>query len=245
MKHLQLEIRVDTIDGSTRLWLQRDPELVRRTLAEIHPALIFAHDQITLSDGDVETTLLLPLITRIDLMTDHWSVWDFPFVLGALMEVTEGEFMLGLAGLQNWRHRAMQTELSLFLDVEMLNGQRLFLQMEVVGGLAAARLEKVYSLLKEHSLIFGLHTGGIGILNLSNLVRFEVHPEPPQPTPTGMARYKLNRQKQVGAGGNPRHETGNGQLHPTLPLAGSQFTFRLDEPETNGNAHLWKEGNHD
>ena len=246
MKHLHLEIRVHTIDGSTRLWLQRDPELVRRTLAEVHPALIFAHDEITLSDGDMETTLLPPLITRIDLVTDHWSVWDFPFVLGALMEVTEGEFMQGLSGLKNWRHPATQSELPVFLDVEMLNGQRLFLQMEVVGGLAAARLEKVHSLLKEHSLIFGLRTGGIGILNLSNMVHFEVHPEPPQPASKGMPRYKLNQQKQVGANGEPHHETGNGQSHSTLPLAGSQFTSRLDESETYGNAHhLWKEDNHD
>lgn len=50
----------------------------------------------------------------------------------------------------------------------MLNGRRLFLHVAVVGGLATARLEKGYSLLKEHSLIFGLRTGGIGILNLSN-----------------------------------------------------------------------------
>lgn len=246
MKHLHLEIRVDTIDGSTRLWLQRDPELVRRSLAEIHPALIFAHDQITLSDGDTETTLLLPLVTRIDLVTDHWSVWDFRFVLGAWMEVTEGEFMQGLSRLQNRGHPAMQNELPVFLEVEMLNGQRLFLHMEVVGGLAAARLEKVYSLLKEHSLIFGLRTGGIGILNLSNLVGFEVYPEPPQPTPTALARYKLNRQRQARTAGEHPHEIANGQSHSTLPLAESQFTSRLGESETNGDAHhLWKQDNHD
>lgn len=193
MKHPQLEIRVDTIDGSTRLWAQQDPELVRSTVTEIDPPLIFAQNQITLSDGDAETTLLLSLINRIDLVSDRWSVWDFPFVLGALTEVTEAEFMQGLAGLHLWRQPATRSELPVYLDMELVNGQRVFLQMQVVGGSPEVRLEKVYSLLKQHSLIFGLRTGGIGILNVSNLVRFEVHPEPPQTTGMAAALSLLNR----------------------------------------------------
>src|SRR5579864_2675760 len=111
MKHPYLEIRVDTIDGAARLWVQNDLELVRGTLEEIDPPRIFAQNQTTLSDGDTETTLLLSLINRIDLVTDHWSVWDFPFVLGALTEVTEGEFTQGLAGLQARHRPATQDEL--------------------------------------------------------------------------------------------------------------------------------------
>lgn len=231
MKHSHLEIRVDTIDGSTRLWVQRDPELVQRTLNELHPALIFAQDQITFSDGDTETTLIPPLITRIDLMTEHWSVWDFPFVLGALTEVTEEEFMQGLAGLQSWRRSGTQSETPVFLDLEMVNCQRLFLHMQVVAGLSAVRLEKVYSLLKERRLIFGLRTGGIGILNLCNLVRFEVHPEPPQATATASARYHLERQKEDWVNRDQRHQTGNGKSHSTHS---SHVALGPDESEGNG-----------
>lgn len=206
MSHPHLEIRVDTIDGSTRLWVQHDAELVRRTQTEIEPPLLFAQDQITFSDGDMETTLLLSLINRIDLVTDHWSVWDFPFVLGAWTEVTEGEFMQGLAGLHHWHRPATQNELPVFLDVELVNGQRVFLQMQVVGGSPGARLEKVHLLLKESSLIFGLRTSGIGILNLSNLVRFAVYPEPPQTK--APASYVSIRNSGIGLTGNDDGKAG-------------------------------------
>jgi hypothetical protein len=174
----RLQIGVYAIDGSAQIFVQHDADIVNRTLEDLHPSRIFAQEQITIADDDTEIAIVLPLLTRIDLMTDHLSVWDFPFVLGALVEVTEGEFIEGIRNLQGWAKSGSAGETSVYLEIEMLNGQRLFLCMQVVAGLSSARLGKIYSLLKERSLIFGLRTGGIGILNLSNLVCFKVHPEP-------------------------------------------------------------------
>lgn len=192
MKHQTLKIRFDTIDGSSQTLIQADPELVNRTLNELHPTLIFTQDRIAFADEETEITLLPPLITRIDVMTDHWSVWDFPFALGAPIEITETEFMESLDTLRTWKRPNPQNEMPLFLDLQMVNGQRIFLCIHVVVGHPTVRLEKVYSLLKERRLIFGLRTGGVGILNLSNLVHFVVHPEPATPTAKGAARYGVD-----------------------------------------------------
>jgi hypothetical protein len=175
-KHPDLEIRVSTIDGSTRAFVQRDPEMVARTLIELHPALIFGQDRLIIVEDDTEVALVSPLITRVDLVTNRLSVWDFPFVLGALTEVTEAEFMEGFEGFNGSEQSG---DVPLFLSLEMVGGERLYLSMRVVAGVSTAQLGKVYSLLKERRLIFGLRTGGVGVLNISNLLGFSVHPEPP------------------------------------------------------------------
>ena len=175
-----LQVHIHTIDGSTRAFIHDYPDVVNRTLTELHPTHLFTHDRLTISEDGAEVALISPLITRIDLMTERLSVWDFPFVLGALMEVAEGEFMDGLHGLEGSERPGSPSEMPVFLDIEMVSGHRLFLWMRIVAGFPTARLARVYSLLKERRLIFGLRTGGIGVLNLSNMVRFSVHPEPPK-----------------------------------------------------------------
>jgi hypothetical protein len=49
--------------------------------------------------------------------------------------------------------------------------------MAIVAGPPANRLLRIHSLLKARSLIFGLRAGGIGVLNLANMVRFSVYPD--------------------------------------------------------------------
>jgi len=51
---------------------------------------------------------------------------------------------------------------------------------QIVRGLSAARLRRIHSLVTERQLIFDLPAGGIGVLNLSYLVRFAVHPGLPE-----------------------------------------------------------------
>jgi hypothetical protein len=171
-----LEIRVHAIDGSARTISQSDAELAERALQELDPAQLFSHDRITIADGDVEITFVPPLIARIDLVTDRLSVWDFPFVLGAPVEITEAEFTEGVEGLHEWKESS-SGEMPVFLEIEMLDGERLFLSMRVVAGLPSACLKRVHSLFKERRLIFGLQTNGIGILNHSNVVGFSVRTE--------------------------------------------------------------------
>ena len=112
-------------------------------------------------------------------MTDQLSVWDFPFSFGALSELTESEFDEGIRFAEDHNRRGSGNTTSLYLDLRMLDGVRSFLGMQIVAGMQPARLRKIYSLFKERRLIFGLRAGGVGVLNLANLVHFTVAPEPP------------------------------------------------------------------
>jgi hypothetical protein len=173
-----LQIRIQGVDGSIATFAQNDPDLVNRTLDELNPARVLAQTKITIAGNHSVTTFIPSLITRVDLITERLSVWDFPFIIGALLELTETEFQEFLSDRQRRVQPGLSGDFPVFLDIEMVNGQRLFLWMEIVAGLPPDRLRRIYSLLKERSLIFGLRTGGIGVLNLANMVRFSVHPDP-------------------------------------------------------------------
>jgi hypothetical protein len=177
--HPQLQIRVYGFDGSTQEFTQNDSGLVNRSLWELHPALLFTQDRITITREDGPITFFPPLVARVDLITDRLSVWDFPFVPGALMELTEAKFNEGVHALRE--QAGLQSERPVLLDLEMVSGQHFYLWMQLIAGLPTAHLARIYSLCKERRLIFGLLAGGVGALNLANLVRFAVHPEPPQP----------------------------------------------------------------
>jgi len=184
-----LRVRVHGIDGSVRTFTQHDPDLVNRTLHELEPAQMFTQNRISVADEREAATFLPPLVTRVDLITDRLSVWDFPFVIGAMLELTEAEFIGQVHGPRRTEHPHLRGDFPMFLDIEMVSGQHAFLRMEIIAGLPAEQLLRIYSLLKERRLIFGLHTCGVGILNLANVARFLVHPELPEATnAVGFAR---------------------------------------------------------
>lgn len=201
---LGLQIRIQGVDGSVATFAQSDPDLISRTLDELDPLRVLANAKITIAGNHSVTTFIPPLITRIDLITDRLSVWDFPFVIGALLELTEAEFN---DFHQDRRRRAQfcsSGDFPLFLDIEMVSGQRSFLWMEVVAGLPVERLLRIYSLLKERSLIFGLGSGGIGVLNLANMVRFSVHPDLGAKLTDGKAPLFASRRTGGQASPHPR-----------------------------------------
>lgn len=129
-----------------------------------------------MADDISEESFLPPLVTRIDLITDQVTVWDFPFSFGALIELTEGEFSEGVRRLSELPDA--QTGTRLFIETETVSGQRTWLSMEIVAGFPAARMAQVFSLFTGRQLVFGLIGGGVGVLNLSNVARFAIHPEP-------------------------------------------------------------------
>ena len=212
-----LQIRVHGIDGSVATFTQTDPDLVNRTLGELNPARILTQTKITIAGNHSVTTFIPPLITRIDLITDRLSVWDFPFVIGALVELTETKFQEFLHDQQRRLQSRSSDDFPVFLDIQMVNGQRLFLWMEVVAGLPADRLLRIYSLLKERSLIFGLRTGGIGVLNLANMVHFSVHPNPLAGPAKAWTGHQANGSQSDRFAGNLRESVDGKQLLSRLP----------------------------
>ena len=190
MKHRNsnLLIQVHGIDGSIQSLLQTEPGLIAHTLASLDPLQIFIQDRITLAADQSPIHFIPPLVTRIDLVTDLLSVWDFPFVLGAPRELTEAEFREQLRDLEPQPGSHASDGSPMFFDLQMVSGLQCHLRMEVVIGSKEERLSRIFSILKRRSLLFGLRGRGIGVLNLSNLVRFTVHPDPDETSVNGSGR---------------------------------------------------------
>jgi hypothetical protein len=173
----KLQINIHKVDGSIVTFSQSEAVQATQILSELDPAGIFNQERIAIAGDDAVAMFTTSLITRVDLITDQLSVWDFPFVVGALLELTGAEFH----GFLHEQQRLLQThpasDFPIFLDVEMVNRRHAYLWAEVVAGFPAERLSRACSLLKERSLIFGLRTSGIGVLNPANLVRLTMHPD--------------------------------------------------------------------
>lgn len=215
-----LQIRVHGIDGSLATFAQNDPDLVNRTLGEFNPARIFTQTKISIAGNHSVTTFIPPLITRIDLITDRLSVWDFLFAIGALLELTETKFQEFVDGWQRQSHRRSSDDFPIFLEIEMVDGQRLFLWMDIVAGLPDDRLLRIYSLLKKRSIIFGLCAGGIGILNPANMVRFLVYPDSLASPAAARPTHPVNGSQIDRFAGNLR-ESADGK-QPFIPLPAKQ-----------------------
>jgi hypothetical protein len=172
-----LQIHAHKLDGSVAMFTQSEAGLVNRALNEFHPSRIFNQDKITIAGDRAATTFVSSSITRVDLITDRLSVWDFPFVIGASLELSETEFQEFLYGRQ-WRLQPQSPgDVPMFLKVEMANGQSVFLWMEVIAGYPADRLLNAGSLFKTRSLVFGLRAGGVGVLNPANIACVTLHPD--------------------------------------------------------------------
>lgn len=126
-----LHIRTYRVDGLTKTFSLNDADLVDRALTELDASLIFGRDTIRVADDDSEITLPTSHLTRIDLITDRLSVWDFPFVMGALMELTESEF-LECTSNSIETEKIQASDAPVFLDITMAQNQRLYFWMEVV-----------------------------------------------------------------------------------------------------------------
>lgn len=170
-------IRIHQVDGFTRTFVIDDAEKADSALMKMDASLMFERDLITLADGYSEVTLPTAQLTRIDLITDRLSVWDFPFVVGAPTEMSEADFS-GCVANSMQADPNQSDDLPAFLKIIMAQQQSLFLCMEVVGGMPAIRLSRLQSMLKRKSLVFGLQPIGIGIINLNHLTHFSIHPEP-------------------------------------------------------------------
>ena len=173
-----LQIRIHATDGTRRTVVQEDPLLIHRTLQELDPVALFSQNKIALADQDSEVSFLAAAVMRIDLLTSRLSVWDYPFVLGALVELAEPEFLefIREPGRREPVDAAGGTPV--FLKLEMLHGQRVFLWMRVIAGLPAACWQRIYSLFEAPRLIFDLRAAGIGVLNLSHLLHYSIYPDP-------------------------------------------------------------------
>jgi len=179
-----LEIRIHGANGSVKTFVQDDQSLASHILDGLHPARMFAARKITIAGEYSLTAFVASKVTRIDFVSDEFACWSFASEVSDLVELSEDEFHQRLhknGSAQMERREKPQTPGDFavrFLHVEMLGAQHVFQAIEIVVELPAERLNRIRFLLSAPAVHFRLRQGGVGVLNLANMVRFTTYPGP-------------------------------------------------------------------
>jgi hypothetical protein len=174
------------VDGATTIFIQNDADEVKMLLAGFEPAHIFDRKKFVITDGDSITSFPVSKITRIDLISELRPHLIFPVGIVNAVERTETEFQTLIQNTvlrEQWQEMTAQEDsLVTFLDLEMADGQRLFLTTEMHVELQSEEPWKTNGHpLDGSSLCFRMRNGGVAVLNLANLIRLTFFPKPVHP----------------------------------------------------------------
>ena len=163
-------------------FVQNDASEIKKILDGFHPAQIFDRNRVAFTNGYSITSLPVSRITRIDLVSEQFPHLIFPVGIVDAVELMETEFQ---ALIQNpvmreqWeKMSAPDASLVTFLDMEMADGQRLFLTTEIQVELQSKLWKAKGFPLDGSGLCFRMRTGGVSVLNLVNLTRLTFFPKP-------------------------------------------------------------------
>jgi len=199
----ELQISIHGADGSLSTFTQDEPALVQRIIKESQRPEFFAQGRIILAGQFSLTTFVVSNIARIDLAGEGISAWKPKPSSEApdLVEISQQEF-LGEAEERELQHverpkrqHAPGQHFVGYLDIQMVNGQHVYLKFHGVAALPAERLQRVHSFLTLPSLSFRMPGGGRGILNLSKAAKFTACPGPAEvPAGAWVAKEKQTHQ---------------------------------------------------
>jgi hypothetical protein len=177
-----LQVHIHKVDGSTTTFVQNDAGEVKKLLDEFQPTQIFNRDRISFTDKNSITSFPVSNVTRIDLESEKHSHLLFPIGVVDAVELngTEFEALIRNPVMREQWDQISSPDASLvtFLDVEMADGQCLFLTVEMQAELQSELWKTMGFPLNGLGFCFRMRTGGVAVLNLAHLTRLTFFPKP-------------------------------------------------------------------
>jgi hypothetical protein len=185
-----LQIHLHKVDGSTTTFVQHDAGEVKKLLDEFQPARLFNRERFVFTDKNSISSLPVSKITRLDLVSEPPGHPVFPAEAVDAVELTETQFEALVRNpvlQEQWRQMTAQDDgIVTFLDLEMADGQRLFLTMETPAGrLEPEGLEAGGFAFNGSGLCFQMQASGVAVLNLAHVIRLTFYPKPAHPHGNG------------------------------------------------------------
>ncbi len=194
-----LEIRFHFVDGSQQTFIQRDAETAENIRSRIEPAHLFNQSRIVVADDYSKGVFVCSEINRVDLLFDGSGFSTAPPDHLDLVELTEAEFRrcvpVNDPSLLQRREQPRQVGdlLVSFLHLRMRGGSPVYLMNETVVKLPAESQSFMQRLLSKRAYSIRLREGGLGVLNLQNLIGYTVYPGVSEvPADTWMVEPKAN-----------------------------------------------------
>jgi hypothetical protein len=184
----KLRVRIHGVDGSLATFTQEDPAVVEHMVRDCQRRDFFKQERITVAGQHSVTTLVLSKVARIDFAGEGLPRWKPPFGIGMsvrdIVELPEQEFLYqmearDLKHVERRRVRISPGNLAVaFLAIQLLGGRHLYLKVRIVDVPPAERLQRIRTFLELPSLSFQLDGGGLGLVNITNAVKFTGYPGP-------------------------------------------------------------------
>ena len=184
----KLQVRIHGVDGSLVTFTQEDPAVVEHIVGDFQRPDFFKQERIAVAGHHSVTTLVLSKVARIDLAGEGLPRWKPPSGVGMsvrdIVELPELEFLYQVKArdfkhLERRRVRfAPGKPAVVYLAIQLVGGQHMYLKVQIVDVPRAERLQRIRSFMELPSLSFRLDGGGLGLVNLSNAVKFTGYPGP-------------------------------------------------------------------
>src|SRR6059036_207769 len=177
-----LTIRFHLTDGSVHSFVQNDAAAAQKLWEGVDPARLFARPRIVIGSDHSKAVFVSQEIIRVDFLRDGLQCWEFPGGYSDIVELSEEEFRthahLDEPALMAKREQPTPVGdlLVSFVRLHMRGGRPLFVMVEVPVKLPAESQSFMQFMLSKGSVHMRLRGGGIGILNLANLVAYAVYP---------------------------------------------------------------------
>ncbi len=184
----KLQVRIYGVDGSLVTFTQEDPAVMEHIVRDCRRPDFFKQERIAVAGQHSVTTLALSKVVRIDLAGEGLPPWKPPFGIGIsirdIVELPEQEFFYQVEA-RDFKHvERRRVRLSpvkpamAFIAIQLLGGRHMYLEVQIVDVPRAERLQRMRSFMNLPGLSFRLVGGGLGLVNLTNAVKFTAYPGP-------------------------------------------------------------------
>lgn len=177
-----LEIRIHLTDGSMQSFVQADEAVAAAIWDSVDPARFFSNPRIVIGSEHSKSIFVSAETVRVDFIQDTFDCWKFPGGYSDIVELSEAEFRqhahLDEPALRPKREQpAVIGDLFVsFVKLQMRGSLPLFIMTEFPVKLPTESQSFMRFMLSKSSLHTRLRGGGIGIINLANLVAYTVYP---------------------------------------------------------------------
>lgn len=179
-------IRIHLENGAIQSFVQNDEATARKTWDAIDPVKVFTMPRVVITGDHSKVVFVGPSIVRMDFVQHFCPCWQFPEGYSDIVELSEDDFRknahLDEPELMPKREQCTSVGdlLVSFLKLEFRSATPLYLMTEVSTKLPADSLSFMRFLLSKTGVHMRLRGGGIGVVNLAQLICYTAYPGVPQ-----------------------------------------------------------------
>jgi hypothetical protein len=148
----------------------------------------FKQQRIAVAGQHSVTTVVLSKVARIDLAGEGLPSWKPPsgieMSVRGIVEMPEQEFLYQVEARDLKHVERRRVRLSpgksavVYVAIQLVGGRHMYLKVQIVDVPRAEQLQRIHSFMELPGLSFRLPSGGLGLVNLANAVKFTAYPGP-------------------------------------------------------------------